>query len=121
MKNDDLDLEMLADLKATFGPRVVRLVERFEGLLPDYLQALETSDPEEFRRAAHTLKSAAGALGLRALAHRAKDLEQGGPASFTDLAPLAEENRAALKDWLSESGGDASEAGSEDRPSGTAC
>ena len=96
MADATIDRTVFEELKATAGADFVReLVETFlteaPGMLAELRRALDASDADRFRRAAHSLKSNSNTFGASALAAMAKHLELGGFGAAREGAgePLA--------------------------------
>ena len=95
MPDTPIDLAVYAELKTTTGAEfVVELVNTFleeaPGMLAELRAARAAGDADQFRRAAHSLKSNANTFGAVALAAKARDLELNGFAAdpARDLAAL---------------------------------
>lgn len=92
-----IDKNTFGELQANAGEDfVVELVGTFAEeapqLLADLRSALQASDTERFRRAAHSLKSNSNTFGATRLAELARTLELGGlPASAAPLDALEAE------------------------------
>ncbi len=74
-----LDLQVLANLKATFGPALVRVQATLARDAPRRLErmqaAVQTGDFNTLRREAHSLKSSSGTFGLTRVSQLSKDIE----------------------------------------------
>jgi histidine phosphotransfer protein HptB len=86
-----IDANTFGELQANAGEEfVAELVDTFAEeaplILADLRSALQASDAERFRRAAHSLKSNSNTFGASALAELARTLELGGMP--TSAAPL---------------------------------
>lgn len=106
MTDDPIDLMVFADLKdATGAEFAAELVDTFleeaPAMIAELQQALASGDADQFRRAAHSIKSNANVFGAQALAELARRLELGefDPSSVAIQAILdelkAEYTRAA--------------------------
>jgi len=111
MASDTIDPEVFGDLQDAMGAEFVEeLVGTFlgeaPGMLGDLQSAFATGEPDQFRRAAHSIKSNANIFGAAALAELAREMEIEGLETDPDatgarLAALqAEYDRVAatLKD-----------------------
>lgn len=105
-----IDLTVYSELKETTGPDfVVELVDTFleeaPVMLSDLRQARADGNADQFRQAAHSLKSNANIFGASALAAQARDLELEGldddpardEAALTELEATFATAAAALK------------------------
>ena len=110
MTETTIDTRVLQELEDTTGADfVAELVETFladaPGMIADLKTAAKTSDPDGFRRAAHSIKSNANVFGAPALAEAARrlelaDLAANGPEITAGLDRLEQEYKraaAALK------------------------
>jgi HPt (histidine-containing phosphotransfer) domain-containing protein len=104
---ETIDRSVFAELQATAGAEfVVELVNTFFDEAPrmiDELRAAQAAGAaEQFRRAAHSLKTNANTFGATALGAKARELELGGlPADATGidaLQALYDEATTALKE-----------------------
>jgi HPt (histidine-containing phosphotransfer) domain-containing protein len=94
MNSDDvIDLEVLDNLFEAVGGDGEFLAELLETYFADTPQqfssmqaALADGNSEEFRRAAHSLKSNSANFGATDLTNKAKDLEEMGKSGQLDLA-----------------------------------
>ena len=79
---DPAALDNLLDVIGGERAALAELVESFLGegpkLLAHLKEASDNSDPESFRRAAHTMKSSARDFGAKHLAELCRDLEDRG-------------------------------------------
>ena len=110
MTGNLIDLTVYAELKETTGPDfVVELVDTFleeaPGMLSDLRQGRADGNADQFRQAAHSLKSNANIFGAVALAAEARELELTGlnddpkhdEAALTELEATFTSAAAALK------------------------
>ena len=91
MAQPTIDRATFDELKETAGAEfVVELVDTFLAeaptMLADLSRALAARDADQFRRAAHSLKSNSNTFGASRLAEMARELELGG--LVTGTAPL---------------------------------
>lgn len=109
-----IDAQTFAELQANAGEDfVIELVETLEAEAPQMLAELrrsfEAGAADEFRRAAHSIKSNSNTFGASRLAEMARSLELGGlPAGhgpIDALAAEAERSLAALKTLARGAGG----------------
>jgi HPt (histidine-containing phosphotransfer) domain-containing protein len=89
MPNSQIDMVTFEELKQMSGEDfIAELVQTFLEDAPKIIQelksALESGDPEAFRRAAHSLKSNSATFGATRLAEMAKELEMMGKESRLD-------------------------------------
>jgi HPt (histidine-containing phosphotransfer) domain-containing protein len=98
-ENDAIDKAVFNNLLEAVGGDGEFLTELLETYFTDTPQqfntmqvALSKGNAEDFRRAAHTLKSNSASFGAKTLSQKAKDLEEIGKAGNLDLAgePLIE-------------------------------
>lgn len=101
-----IDPSTFAELQATTGPDfVVELVDTFAEEAPQMLAEIRAAHragaAEQFRRAAHSLKSNSNTFGAVRLAEMARTLELGGlpdnAAPLDVLAAELDDTLAALK------------------------
>lgn len=83
MSDSPIDLAVYGELKDATGTEfAAQLVDTFLEDSPATIHALQsalaTRDADQFRRAAHTIKSNANVFGAHALAKPARQLELGG-------------------------------------------
>jgi HPt (histidine-containing phosphotransfer) domain-containing protein len=95
MTQPTIDQATFDDLKATAGAEfVVELVDTFlveaPTMLADLRSSLAAGNADQFRRAAHSLKSNSNTFGALTLGALAKNLE------LTGIAPAAAANGATL-------------------------
>lgn len=115
---DDLDQTVLSWLQKIGGPSLIRrMLDLFLEHTPKRLETarlgLQTGDFEAVERAAHSLKSSAGHLGIAVLQEAAENLEQAARArqeallapclqeiegAAVRLMPLLQHYRSTLKD-----------------------
>jgi HPt (histidine-containing phosphotransfer) domain-containing protein len=95
MAEPTIDLATFEELKETAGAEFVQeLVDTFlveaPSMLDELRRALAAHDVDQFRRAAHSLKSNSNTFGALALAAMAKDLELSAAeqANKADARPL---------------------------------
>ncbi len=96
MNEEPIDLAVYSELRATTGPEfVLELVDTFleeaPGMLSELRDARADGNADQFRQAAHSLKSNANIFGAVSLAARARELELNG----LDADPIRDE--AALE------------------------
>ncbi len=106
-----IEQSVLDELLASVGGDAAFLVELIDTYLADapsqlaqLRAALAAGDADQFRRAAHTLKSSSASLGAQPLSATAKELEMMGKAGALDPAgeriALAEEEFGQVRDEL---------------------
>jgi PAS domain S-box-containing protein len=114
----DADFDHEAALRRCSGNETLlrKLLVRFRGELPTFvdrckaMHASHPEDPDEARRAAHTLKGTAGNLGLASLSNAAADLEHAiharkEPAvelAFQAVAQSVNHHLEVMDAWLNE-------------------
>ncbi len=100
-----LDPAALEALREIGGDEfVLELADAFFDEAPTLLASLRASDPEEVRRAAHTLKSNGQTFGAKAFAEDCRALEElakgGDLAGAGDLADRIDQGFAQLREEL---------------------
>jgi histidine phosphotransfer protein HptB len=106
---ETFDIEPLNRLVEDLGPAAAqRVVDMFVKMAPEYLKALDqhfkSKDAEGFKRAAHSLKSSARAVGGTNVAAYALHMEQGGLESYDMIDSLLNEIHkldTILRTWRS--------------------
>ncbi|MFN0316292.1 MAG: Hpt domain-containing protein [Burkholderiales bacterium] len=102
MANTAIELAAFRELQETAGAEFVEelvntFLEEAPRMIAELREALAQGNPDNFRRAAHSMKSNASTFGAGMLADLARELELGGlPASPAPIDALqAEYQRAA--------------------------
>ncbi|WP_282151862.1 Hpt domain-containing protein [Ruegeria atlantica] len=90
MTNGPIDLDIFAELKDATGDEfAAELVNTFldeaPGMIAELKAAVDASDADGYRRAAHSIKSNANTFGATALAELARKIELGDIPATGDL------------------------------------
>ena len=91
MSESSIDLAIFFELKEATGDEfvselVLTFVDEAVVMLAELRQAVDTSDAESYRRAAHSIKSNASTFGAKKLAQLAREIELGACPEVGDLA-----------------------------------
>ncbi|GLP97209.1 Hpt domain-containing protein [Paraferrimonas sedimenticola] len=110
---DILDLSTLEQYVSAIGAgTLLKSVELFQQLLPEYLQSLKTAYQNKDKKAlceeAHKFKGAAGSIGLKRIQQLAQALQHGEepiwqsahPQWLADIVSLTEKDLGHLVDYL---------------------
>jgi histidine phosphotransfer protein HptB len=104
MSDSRIDAAVFGELEEAAGADFVgelvgTFLEEAPGMLAALRSAQASASADDFRRAAHSLKSNANTFGATALAELARSLELGGlPADAGALAPLEQEYAAVARE-----------------------
>lgn len=83
-----LDMEALAQLRVIMGDEFSTLIETFENdsivRIQTIRDAVDSGDPDEIRRAAHSFKGSASNMGAPLLTDYCRSMEERGHAGSTE-------------------------------------